>query len=64
MDDDSRSWWNADGSRQRIMGAILREATASISGGNDPLQPGERLIIFTTHGEADRVRDYSTTVTR
>jgi Trk K+ transport system NAD-binding subunit len=26
--------------------------------GNDRIEPGDRLIVFTTFADADRVRDY------
>jgi trk system potassium uptake protein TrkA len=49
--------------RNSIIGAILRGSEAVVPRGNDRVQPGDRLIVFTTHDEADRVRDYFTTVT-
>jgi trk system potassium uptake protein TrkA len=45
-----------------IIGAILRDARAIVPRGHDVIQPGDRLIVFTTYGEADRVRDYFTSV--
>jgi Trk K+ transport system NAD-binding subunit len=30
--------------------------------GADRVEPGDRLIVFTTHEAADRVRDYFTSV--
>jgi trk system potassium uptake protein TrkA len=40
-----------------IVGAIIRGGTAIVPGGNDRVEPGDRLIVFTTEGAADRVRD-------
>jgi trk system potassium uptake protein TrkA len=51
-----------DPPRNSIIGAIVRGAAAIIPRGNDQVQPGDRLIVFTTYGEADRVRDYFTRV--
>ncbi|MNC85450.1 potassium transporter peripheral membrane component [compost metagenome] len=51
-----------DPPRNSIIGAIVRGPTAIIPRGHDQVRPGDRLIVFTTHGEADRVRDYFTTV--
>ena len=45
-----------------IVGAIVRPGGAFIPRGEDTIQPGDRLIVFTTHAAADRVRDYFTTV--
>jgi trk system potassium uptake protein TrkA len=41
-----------------IVGAIVRGSQAIVPRGTDRIQPGDRLIVFTTHAEADRVRDY------
>lgn len=46
-----------------IVGAIIRGSTAIVPRGNDTIRPGDRLIVFTTHSAADRVRDYFTSVT-
>jgi trk system potassium uptake protein TrkA len=45
-----------------IIGAIIRESRAIVPRGHDTIQPGDRLIVFTTYAEADRVRDYFTSV--
>jgi trk system potassium uptake protein TrkA len=45
-----------------IVGAIVRQSGAFVPRGNDRIEPGDRLIVFTTHAAADRVRDYFTTV--
>ena len=45
-----------------IVGAIIRHGTAIVPRGADRVEPGDRLIVFTTYGAADRVRDYFTTV--
>jgi trk system potassium uptake protein TrkA len=58
-----RSLREMDPPRNSIIGAILRGSEAIVPRGTDRVQPGDRLIVFTTHGEADRVRDYFTTVT-
>jgi trk system potassium uptake protein TrkA len=44
-----------------IVGAIVRKSTAIVPRGSDTIEPGDRLIVFTTHNAADRVRDYFTT---
>ncbi len=46
-----------------IIGAIIRPTGAFVPRGNDHVGPGDRLIVFTTHAAADRVRDYFTSVT-
>ena len=58
-----RSLHDMDPPRASIIGAILRGNEAIVPRGNDRVQPGDRLIVFTTHEEANRVRDYFTTVT-
>jgi trk system potassium uptake protein TrkA len=45
-----------------IVGAIVRQSRAFIPRGNDRVEPGDRLIVFTTHEAADKVRDYFTHV--
>jgi trk system potassium uptake protein TrkA len=45
-----------------IIGAIIRGSEAIVPRGHDRIQPGDRLIVFTTHAAADRVRDYFTKV--
>jgi trk system potassium uptake protein TrkA len=45
-----------------IVGAIVRGSQAIVPRGTDRVQPGDRLIVFTTHAAADRVRDYFTNV--
>jgi trk system potassium uptake protein TrkA len=44
-----------------IVGAIVRGSQAIVPRGTDRIQPGDRLIVFTTYAEADRVRDYFST---
>jgi trk system potassium uptake protein TrkA len=44
--------------RNSIIGAILRDGSAIVPRGHDRLQPGDRVFVFTTHEEYDRVRDY------
>ena len=41
-----------------IIGAIVRRSQAIVPRGADRVEPGDRLIVFTTHDAADRVRDY------
>jgi trk system potassium uptake protein TrkA len=41
-----------------IVGAIVRGSHAVIPRGADRIQPGDRLIVFTTHEAVDQVRDY------
>ena len=48
--------------RNSIIGAILRRPQVIVPRGNDRIEPGDRLIVFTTHAEADRVRNYFTAV--
>jgi trk system potassium uptake protein TrkA len=57
-----RSLREMDPPRNSIIGAIIRGGEAIVPRGNDRVQPGDRLIVFTTYAEADRVRDYFTTV--
>lgn len=46
-----------------IVGAIVRGSRAIVPRGEDRIEPGDRLIVFTTHAAADRVRNYFTVVT-
>jgi Trk K+ transport system NAD-binding subunit len=46
-----------------IIGAVIRDGRAFVPRGPDRIQPGDRLIIFTTHAAAERVREYFTAVT-
>jgi trk system potassium uptake protein TrkA len=57
-----RSLREMDPPRNSIIGAVIRGTEAIVPRGNDRVQPGDRLIVFTTYAEADRVRDYFTTV--
>jgi trk system potassium uptake protein TrkA len=41
-----------------IVGAILRDGRAIVPRGDDVIQPGDRLIVFTASASADQVRDY------
>jgi len=41
-----------------IVGAIVRPSEAIVPRGADRIEPGDRLIVFTTHDAADRVRNY------
>ena len=47
-----------------IIGAIVRQSRAFVPRGTDRVEPGDRLIVFTTYAAADQVRDYFTTVQR
>lgn len=41
-----------------IIGAILRGGTAIVPRGDDRVEPGDRIIVFSTHQAADRVQAY------
>jgi trk system potassium uptake protein TrkA len=56
----ARSLRDMDPPRNSIIGAIIRGSQAIVPRGTDRVQPGDRLIVFTTHAEADRVRNYFT----
>jgi trk system potassium uptake protein TrkA len=43
-----------------IIGAVVRQSRAFVPRGTDRVEPGDRLIVFTTHAAADQVRDYFT----
>lgn len=43
-----------------IIGAIVRGSRAFVPRGDHRVEPGDRLIVFTTYAEAERVRDYFT----
>jgi trk system potassium uptake protein TrkA len=45
-----------------IVGAIVRPPRAFVPRGEDRVEPGDRLIVFTTHAAADQVREYFTNV--
>lgn len=45
-----------------IVGAIVRKSGAIVPRGADRIQPGDRLIVFTTYEASDRVRNYFTSV--
>jgi len=51
-----------DPPQNSIIGAIVRNAEAIVPRGHDHIQSGDRLIVFTTHAAANRVRDYFTSV--
>jgi trk system potassium uptake protein TrkA len=44
--------------RESIVGAILRDGGAIVPRGSDVVEPGDRLLIFSTRAAADRVRDF------
>jgi len=54
----ARALRELDPPHNSIIGAILRGSEAIVPRGLDRVQPGDRLIVFTTHAAADRVRDY------
>jgi trk system potassium uptake protein TrkA len=58
----ARSLRDLDPPHNSIIGAIVRDSEALVPRGPDRIQPGDRLIVFTTHAAADRVRNYFTTV--
>ena len=41
-----------------IVGAILRGGTAIVPRGDDRVEPGDRIIVFSTREAADRVQAY------
>ena len=45
-----------------IIGAVIRQSRAFVPRGDDHIEPGDRLIVFTTHAAAGLVRDYFTSV--
>lgn len=45
-----------------IIGAIVRQSRAFVPRGNDRVEAGDRLIVFTTYAVADQVREYFTRV--
>lgn len=45
-----------------IIGAIVRPSHAFVPRGDDRVEPGDRLIVFTTYAAADQVRAYFTSV--
>lgn len=47
--------------RDSIVGAIQRPGSVIVPRGNDLVQPGDRLIVFSTESAAARVRDFFTT---
>ena len=59
-----RNLRDLDPPRNSIIGAIVRRGQAIVPRGDDRVESGDRLLVFTTHAEADRVRDYFTTVRR
>jgi trk system potassium uptake protein TrkA len=44
--------------RESIVGAIVRRDGVVVPRGGDHVQPGDRLIVFSTEAAADRVRDF------
>lgn len=45
-----------------IVGAVVRQSRSFVPRGNDYIEPRDRLIVFTTHAAAERVRDYFTSL--
>jgi trk system potassium uptake protein TrkA len=45
-----------------IVGAVVRRSRAFVPRGDDRVEPGDRLIVFTTYAAADQVREYFTKV--
>jgi trk system potassium uptake protein len=54
----ARALKDLDTPRDSIVGAILRNGGAIVPRGNDEVQPGDHLIIFSTRQAAERVRDF------
>jgi len=46
--------------RDSIVGAIIRGGAALVPRGDDNIEPGDRLLVFSTREAADRVRDFFT----
>jgi trk system potassium uptake protein TrkA len=44
--------------RDSIIGAILRGDGAIVPRGSDRVEPGDRILVFSTRAAADRVRDF------
>ncbi len=44
--------------RDSIIGAILRDHGAIVPRGNDRIEPGDHILVFSTRAAADRVRDF------
>lgn len=44
--------------RESIIGAILRNGGAIVPRGSDVIEPGDRLLVFSTRAAAGRVRDF------
>ena len=59
---EPRTLRELDPPHNSIVGAIVRGKQALVPRGSDRIEPGDRLIIFTTHSAADRVRNYFTDV--
>jgi trk system potassium uptake protein TrkA len=57
-----RALHELDPPRNSIIGAIVRDSRVIVPRGHDEVQPGDRLMVFTTYAAADRVRDYFTSV--
>jgi trk system potassium uptake protein TrkA len=57
-----RALHELDPPHSSIIGAIVRDSRVIVPRGRDHVQAGDRLIVFTTHAAADRVRDYFTSV--
>jgi trk system potassium uptake protein TrkA len=45
-----------------IIGAVVRGSRAFVPRGDDRIEAGDRIIVFTTYAAADQVRDYFTKV--
>jgi trk system potassium uptake protein TrkA len=41
-----------------IVGALVRQGVALVPGGEDTIQGGDRLLVFTTTADSDAVREY------
>jgi trk system potassium uptake protein len=54
----ARALRDLDVPRESIVGAILRNGGAIVPRGNDRVQPGDHIIVFSTRQAADRVRDF------
>jgi trk system potassium uptake protein TrkA len=59
-DYEARALREIQSPRDSIVGAILRPGRVIVPRGGDQVQPGDRLIVFSTEAAADRVRDFFT----
>jgi trk system potassium uptake protein TrkA len=54
----ARALRDLDRPRDSIVGAILRDGAVIVPRGDDRIEPGDRILVFSTRAAADRVRDF------